>query len=219
MDFFTFIIIAVFIYNIFSKKDKPPRRGQRSAEDPRRTPQPDAEREREIAREVRPQRGGLFENLERQIREASEKLEKELQGERSQPQPQKPAPVKTYRRTTEQPRSKVSPPQELSYRETEGVWGHEGRSDYDKYVSKQGTAGVEGTGGVEGTWGTEGREYADRYWEKTSEIEQSEIGAGPSYAQERYAGALGFSSSEIVQGIIWAEVLKEPKGRRAMSRR
>jgi hypothetical protein len=216
VDFFTFIIIAVFLYNIFSKKDKPPRRGQRSAEDPQRTPPPGAEREREIAREVRPQRGGLFENLERQIREASEKLEKELQGERSQPQ--KPAPVKTYRRTTEQPRSKVSPPQEPSYQETEGVWGDEGRSNYDKYVSKQGTAGVEGTGGVEGTWGTEGRDYADR-WERTSEIEQSEIGVGPGYSQERYAGALGFSSSEIVQGIIWAEVLKEPKGRRAMSRR
>jgi len=213
VDFFTFIIIAVFIYNIFAKKDKPPQRRQRSPEEARL---PQTEAEREPVRPERRKKESIFENLERQIRESAERLEKELQG---QPQPQKPAPVKTYKRQTESRPSTVQPSRQEAYADTEGVWGEEGRSDYDKYVSKQGTVGVEGVRGQEGAWGSEGSEYARRQQERAGAIEQAEIGAGPDYGQERYAEALGFSSAEIVQGIIWAEVLKEPKGKRMMARR
>lgn len=211
MDFFTFIIIAVFIYNIFAKRNKPPQRRQRSAEEARL---PQNQAEREPVRPERRKKESIFENLERQIRESAERLEKELQG-----QPQKPAPVKTYKKQAQSRPSTVQPPRQEPYTETEGVWGEEGRSDYDKYVSQQGTVGVEGIGGQEGAWGAEGSEYAQRQRNKTGAIEQSEIGAGPDYGREGYAGVLGFSSAEIVQGIIWAEVLKEPKGKRMMARR
>ncbi len=117
MDFFTFIIIAVFIYNIFAKKDKPPQRRQRSPEEARL---PQTEAEREPVRPERRKKESIFENLERQIRESAERLEKELQG---QPQPQKPAPVKTYKRQTESRPSTVQPSRQEAYVETEGLWG------------------------------------------------------------------------------------------------
>ncbi len=211
MDFFTFIIIAVFVYNIFARKDKPPQRRQRSAEEARL---PQNQAEGEPVRPERRKKESIFETLERQIRESAEQLEKELQG-----QPQKPAPVKTYKKQTQSRPSTAQPSRPEAYAETEGVWGTEGRSDYDKYVSQQGTVGVEGVRGQEGAWGAEGSEYGRRRREKADAIEQSEIGAGPGYGQERYVGALGFSSDEIVQGIIWAEVLKAPKGKRMLARR
>lgn len=212
MDFFTFIIIAVIIYNIFAKKNKPPQRRQPSAEEDSR---PQNRTTREPAR-TEPKRGTVFENLERQIRESAERFEQELQG---QPQRPKPAQAKTYKRQSEARPSTVQPPRQGAFVETEGVWGDEGRSDYDKYVSSQGTVGVEGVKGKEGTWGVEGREYARRQQERTGALEQSEIGAGSDYGREGYGGDLNFSPTGVMQGIIWAEVLKAPKGKRMMVRR
>lgn len=223
MDFFTFIIIAVFVYNIFSKKDKRPQRSQRSAEDNQIPPKPVTQMQGGKKKE------SIFENLERQIRESAESLERELQGGKAAPR--KPMPAETSPRRKEY-RTSTKTQKAKGYQETEGVWGNEGRSDYDKYVSTQGTQGSEGLrgkegirgqegmGGQEGTWGTEGSHYASRQQRKASAIEQSEIGSGSFVPQRELAtGTLGFSSSNIVQGIIWSEVLKEPRGKRGISRR
>ncbi|HHV63912.1 MAG TPA: hypothetical protein GXX46_02365 [Peptococcaceae bacterium] len=219
MDFFTFIIIAAFIYSIFSKKDKPPQRGQRGSQGPRPqtgTPAPRKKRE------------SIFESLERQLRESAEQLERELQSGRAAPP--KPTTVETYRRKKEYrpsstPRSARSPI-------PEGAWGQEGRSRYDKYPSTQGTQGLEGTpgreglGGQEGTWGTEGiwgtegAYYAQKEAGRASAIEQSEIGlASPIYgSQKRRTGTFVFSPSQVVQGIIWSEILKEPRAKKTFAR-
>ncbi len=215
MDFFTFIIIAVFLYNIFTKKDKPPQRTQRRAEDSRIPSQPLTQTrngmDREVSRQGRKRKESIFENLERQIRESAERFEQELQGGRAESQ--KPTKAEASQRRTI-PQKSLSTQGTMDYQETEGVWGDEGRSDYDKYLSTQGTQGAEGMAGQEGA------PYALRQIERTSAIEQSEIGASPIYSQTgSLAGTLGFSSSEVVQGIIWAEILKEPKGRRGFSRR
>lgn len=227
MDFFTFIVIAAFIYSVFSKKDKPPQRGQRGPQDTRpqpKTPAPQKKRE------------SIFESLERQLRESAEKFERELQGGKTVQH--KPAPVETYRRKKEY-RSPSTARSAKGSQGTEGAWGQEGRSRYDQYTSTQGTqglegapgreglsglegiAGQEGLRGTEGTWGTEGSYYAQKEAGRTSAIEQSEIGsASPIYSsQERRTGTLAFSPSQVVQGIIWSEILKEPRGKKAFSRR
>jgi len=178
VDFLTFIIIAIFIYGIFAKKNKPPQRRQRSAEDPGGTVAPQQKKKE-----------GIFQNLERQMRESAEKFERELQSGEG-----KSIPIE------------------------------EGESAFDKYVSTQGTQGVEGVGGdegkadEEGTWGIEGREYAKRQRTKAP-AQQPEIGAGTIITTQETMPALGFSSSDLIRGVIWAEVLNEPRGRRGLSRR
>jgi hypothetical protein len=208
VDFFTFIIIAVFLYNIFSKKDKPPQRTQRRAEIPSKTltPKPSG-MDRKISGQDRKRKESIFESLERQLRESAERFEQELQGGRAESQ--KPAKTETSQRRTIPPKT-LNTQGSMDYQETEGAWGDEGRSDYDEYISTQGTQGTEGVAGQEGA----------PYALKPKRKEHTEIGVSPIYPQtERLARNLGFSSSEIVQGIIWAEVLKEPKGRRGFSRR
>jgi len=188
VDFFTFIIIAAFIYSFFAKKDKPPQRRPRSPEDQPRTPL----------------RGNIFENLERQIRESAERFDQERhagRGEKSISAPVEPAPHPTFRGKTES-----SPGADTS------------DADIRKTLARQNSAGIEGAGDEEGTWGTEGREYAQRQ-EKAVMFEQTGIQSKPDDFQETTAGSLIFSPSEIMQGMIWAEVLKEPRGKRALSRR
>lgn len=217
MDFFTFIVIAVFIYGIFSKKDKPPQRRQSTSED-RIPPMPMTQTPKPIMQTGK-KKESIFETLERQIRESAEKLEQELQGGKTLP----PKPVaaeagpRKYKPNTPLNTSKP--------KSTEGTWGDEGRSDYDKYSSNQGTQGNEGLQGQEGglgnegAWGTEGGYYAQKQNERAGGIGHSEIGAGSGHPGQRAAVALAFSQSDVVNGIIWAEVLKEPKGRRGFSRR
>jgi len=218
VDFFTFIVIAVFVYNLFAKKDKRPVRRQRSAEDTERPLQPQARTEMQPARTKQPEptRGGFFGNLEKQIRDAAEMIEQELQGQSDQSQ--KTSHPKTYRRVTDS-RSISGNKNTKIDEQNESVWGQEGSSNYDRYVSTQGTQGVEGIAGQEGTWGTEGSFYASRQNKQKTAIVQEEIGSSPIYSEEIYEGTLAVSSSAIVQGIIWAEVLKEPKGKRGISRR
>lgn len=223
MDFFTFIIIAVFIYNLFAKKDKQPqRRPGRTGDMTPNQPHPVTNQPRTQTQE-RKKKESLLESLERQIRESAEQLEKELQGGKTVIN--KPVPVETSSRRREY-RMAPSNRRERNYQGTEGSWGEEGRSDYDRYVSTQGTQGTEGTQAHEGTWGAEGSYYAQRRNTNTDTIEKSTIEKGEIGAKgarlitnkERLA-ALGFSPSQAVQGIIWAEILKEPRGRRALSRR
>lgn len=237
MDFFTFIIIASFIYSIFAKRDKAPQRRPRGTED--NPIPPITQSPKPVTTAAKPAemqgRKNIFENLERQIRETAERFEQELQGGKTVPTPTKPRTVKTVRprpeRTNENTRGAGG------YQETEGSWGTEGRSDYDRYVSNQGTQGSEGAEGqegrlgqegtlgnegawgTEGAWGAEGGYYAQRQKAAGSAIEQGAIGVNTTYEPKKRIASIGFSGSEIMQGIIWAEVLKEPRGKRGLSRR
>ena len=213
MDFFTFIIIGIVIYSFFSKKDKPPQRARRPAD---QTPTQSAPQE--PTRPVK-KKEGFFESLERQIRESAEAFEKELETGRKTKQPGKTTEpvVRTKERTMERTmdRSRRSAPKTVLEQESygvEGAWGVEGRaglegrpgveghSDYSKYQSKQGKV-----------------LQADR-----SVIEKTSIEAGTQAIGSRTDGlqkAVGFNSSAIVQGIIWSEILKEPRGKRPFNRR
>lgn len=212
MDFFTFIIIAVFVYNIFAKKDKPPQRR------PQRPGEKQIPTQPQTTTQGRKKKESIFESLERQIRESAERLDQELQGGKTV---QKRATSTGTSPQRMKPQTSAKTKKQLG---TEGAGGGEGYSEYGKYASTQGTQGIEGTQGQEGlyggegTWGNEGGYYAQK--QKAGRAVSGEIGASPIYAQpDRLAGTLGFSSSEVVQGIIWAEVLKEPKGKRALSGR
>jgi hypothetical protein len=180
VSFFTFMIVAFFIYGIFARKNQPPVRRPRDAEDqlPRQAPAAAPRRPAGPSRQVRPTRGNVLTNLERQLREAA-----------------KPAafPADQDRNDSGEPVPAAPTSPMAGYVQTEGV------------------------GDAEGTWGTEGREYAPRP-DNLSVIEQSGIGV-KDYAQGQGAGSLVFASSDIVQGIIWAEVLRTPRGKRPYSRK
>ncbi len=194
MDFFTFIIIGVFIYSFFSKKNKAPQRSRRPAEQSSGQPQP-----QESSRPVR-KKEGFFESIERQIKESAEALEKEMNPEKG---------AKTAKRTFDKvpqnaKRGSITKPalDKESYVGVEGAWGVEGRSNYGRYQSKQGNVIKEK--------------------KEESVIEQSSIETGAYAIGNDYQSlkkAVGFSSSEIVQGVIWAEVLKQPRGMRTYSRK
>jgi len=91
----------------------------------------------------------------------------------------------------------------MTYVSTQGTQGEEGRSDYDRYVS---TEGIQGT---EGQWGTEGREYAER----------KRADAVATRPQSGIKPVIAFSSSDIIQGVMWAEILKKPRARGPYSRK
>ena len=201
MDFFTFIIIGVAIYSFFSKKNKAPQRTRRPAEQTFRQP--------EVQQPSRPirKKEGFFESIERQIRESAEALEKELDPGKGE----KTAAKRTSEKIPEKARRGSIPRPALnqeSYEGVEGAWGTEGRSgvegrsDYSKYQSTQG----------------KGRQdkRADTVIEQTS-VESGAYAIGTE--SEGLQKAVGFSSSEIVQGVIWAEILKQPRGMRSYSRK
>lgn len=208
MDIITFIIIAVVIYSFFANKDKPPQRRPVRPEDNMPPPEPlIVDMDRDISRMERKKKGNFFEDLERQLRESVEKAERELQ-------------VGPYGSTVK--KKAAAPPTSASsvsrkaetVQKTENKWREEGRSDYDRYISNEGTQGTEGLGGdegaadQEGTWGAEGSDYTNRQIIPRDQI-----------SQKRQAFGLGLSSSEVMRGVIWAEVLKEPRARRAFPRR
>jgi len=208
VDIITFIIIAVVIYSFFANKDKPPQRRPVRPEDNRPLSEPlTAEMDRETFRTERKKKRNLFEDLERQLRESVEKAEKELQVG--------PYGSTVKKKAAASPASASSVPRKAkTVQKTGNKWGEEGRSDYDRYVSNEGTQGTEGIGGVEGaadqegTWGSEGSDYTNR-----------KITPGDQISQKRAAFGLNLSSSEVMRGVIWAEVLKEPRARRAFPRR
>lgn len=210
MDFFTFIAIAVFLYAAFSKKDKKPQRGQRPPEDTGPVSRPEPRRKE-----------NLFEQIERQLRESAEKLEQELQGKTAAPPPRRTV-------TVERPKSSRAAMERYSQADrrsaeelagSEGTWGTEGRSDYDNYRSVQGndSRGVEGydslsSQGYDSSFAGEGRQMT------TGSAAPASVRPAEA-AQERMAGIFANVASPLAQGIIWSEILKEPKGRRALSRR
>lgn len=216
MDFFTFIIIGIIIYSIFSKKDKPPKRYERRPE-----------RERPIRPQTLESQGdrqrNIFKRLDRQLKESAEEFEKELRRGRLETRGMRENKTVLHREAGQQPKKSILG----DVQGTKDAWGDEGRSDYGKYVSPEGTAGTEGTTGMEGTvgtegspgqegtWGTEGIDYATKETAEKTAIELSEIGKRAVYLpKEKMEGVSGFSSKEIVQGVIWSEILKEPKGRK-----
>jgi hypothetical protein len=208
VDIITFIIIAIVIYSFFAKKDEPPQRRPVRPADNRPLSEPlTAEMDRETFRTERKKKRNLFEDLERQLRESVEKAEKELQ--------YGPYGSTVKKKAAAPPASASSVPRKAkTVQGTGNKWREEGRSDYDRYVSNEGTQGTEGIGGVEGaadqegTWGSEGSDYTNR-----------KITPGDQISQKRAAFGLSLSSSEVMRGVIWAEVLKEPKARRAFPRR
>lgn len=204
MDFFTFIIIGVVIYSFFSKKGNAPQRRRPGGQTPPRQAPDQAPRQAEPQQSSRPtnKKEGFFERVERQMREAAEAMEKELETGRSgkttktTKTPPGNIPDKSRRVPSHKP---ALEPQ--AYEGVEGAWGHEGRSDYHRSQSKQGNVIQHGPKSV---------------------IEQTSVETG-AYAigsqDESLQKAVGFSSSEIVQGVIWAEILKQPRGMRPYSRR
>ncbi len=209
MDIITFIIIAVVIYSFFANKDKPPQRRPVRPEDNKPLFEPlTAEMDRDISRMERKKKGNFFEDLERQLRESVEKAERELQAG--------PYGSTVKKKAAAPPTSASSVPRKAeTVQKTENKWREEGRSDYDRYISNEGTQGIEGLGGdegtadQEGTWGAEGSDYANRQiTQGTDQI-----------PQKKPALAFVLSSSEVMRGVIWAEVLKEPRARRPFPRR
>lgn len=103
----------------------------------------------------------------------------------------------------------------------EGVWGDEGRPVMDASPSSEGTMGVEGLQGAEGTAGREGT-----YGISTGIPGSSRGGGGPkdvSIPKGANAVMSGvgekeipvtLSQAQLVQGIIWAEVLGRPRALR-----
>jgi len=207
-DFFAFLVIAFIIYGFFSRKNKAPERRQRSAE----RPQAPKMTKPEAPKPVQKKKEGFFESLEKQVREAAERFEKELQGQKAQE-----APKEVQRRPAAGPNRPVQrKPQ------SKEVYKGEGYSDYGRYPSTQGTQNTEGSAGVEGradregTWGSEGRGYAQ---EKGAAFEKTAPPAKPPLTKQEIKPILRISSSELVQAVIWAEVLKEPKSKRILRRR
>jgi hypothetical protein len=202
VDFFTFVIIGIVIYSFFSKKGKAPQRTRRPQEQTSRQPEP-----QQASRTTGKKKEGFFESIERQIRESAEALEKELQTGRSE------NPAKRTEKIPEKIRRDTPPKPAVdrrSYEGVEGAWGTEGRSDYHRSQSKQGRSVPDSTSNKKLGWR-----------EEESAIAQDAIEKAGAYQPKSLERALGFSSSEVVQGVIWAEILQEPRAKRpfASSRR
>lgn len=172
MNITTFIIIAIIVYGIFARKDKPPQRrpGNRDLNYPEGWPAP-----------------------------------KQTGGKR---------PFSKYDKGT-------------GGAETAGAGGTswaEGASGWGGTVSLEGTAGTEGSSGIEGTSGSEGTPgYEGTFGSEGTRKIRTKGPEGPKgpeqtsgfggIAQQQATAGLIFSSSDIVQGVIWAEILRQPKGK------
>lgn len=208
MDIITFIVIAIVIYSIFSKKDKPPQRRPMRPEDNQPLSGPLTETPRKKSRNI-------FEDMQKQLQEVEQRFEREVRGDYTEPGRTAKPKASASRTGNKSPYNAAT--EERRFASKEGDWGTEGRSEYDKYVSTQGTQGTEGVGGTEGfsdsegTWGTEGDSYAKKQADS----------AAPALLtpQKMPAFNLGFSSSEITRGVIWSEILNEPRARRPHPRR
>lgn len=204
MDFVTFIIIGILIYSFLGRKNKPPQRTARSAEEAKKQARPRPQQPSKPERK----REGFFESLERQIRESAEELERELKTGGDE------KTVRPTRQASRKLEPKRAPAPEAAYEGVEGAWGVEGRSDYGRHQSKQGRLKKDKTAKPEKDTGIR---------EELSLIEQTAIQSSDKVfadsERKNLETALGFSSSEIVQGVVWAEILKEPRGRRPFSRK
>ncbi|MGI5901281.1 MAG: hypothetical protein ACOX7U_02245 [Desulfitobacteriia bacterium] len=176
MDFLTFIVIALFVYGIMSRKDKAPKRHQ--SPPPGKKPRPTASvpRSRPSGQtsKTTPQRkkGSVFQSIDRQLREAAEKFERELQGGR----PKQPTARMSPKREEVPP---VKSPKRKPEREQK-------REVYQAGVEESIKPGL-----------------------KTAEP-SPESPPAPKISKP----ILQLTPTGIRQGIIWAEVLKEPRGRK-----
>lgn len=115
---------------------------------------------------------------------------------------------------------------------TEGTQGVEGTRGTEGTQGVEGTWGTEGTQGVEGTWGTEGTQGVEGTWgtegtqgvEGTSEYRgtggievcppdtERETGEKiPRVAQKQSGFGFPTTENQLVQGIVWAEILGKPR--------
>ena len=82
-------------------------------------------------------------------------------------------------------------------------------ADTEGTAGTEGSDGVEGKGGVEGTAGLEGAAGSEELFKPTLTTElktlQLEIEKPPSYPN--------FSEKNLVEAVIWAEILGKPKAR------
>lgn len=86
----------------------------------------------------------------------------------------------------------------------------------DHYVETEGTQGIEGTQGVEGTQGTEGTsEYVGilglEAYKSTEETPSEEMARNSSGLSNVH---LSLTERELVQGVMWAEILGKPRAMR-----
>ncbi|MDI6880477.1 MAG: hypothetical protein QMC95_16725 [Desulfitobacteriaceae bacterium] len=86
----------------------------------------------------------------------------------------------------------------------EGVWGDEGR-----------VLGTEGTQGVEGTPGSEGVSVDSGKAGTSGGLTLTEVRHnGNRSSADELSLTIGLSEGELVQGIIWAEILGKPRALR-----
>ncbi|ODA42660.1 hypothetical protein [Desulfosporosinus sp. BG] len=86
----------------------------------------------------------------------------------------------------------------------------------DYYVETEGTQGIEGTQGTEGTQGIEGTsDYVGilglEAYKSTEEIPREEVAKEPLGLR---GIELSLTERELVQGVIWAEILGKPRSLR-----
>ncbi|NLL51182.1 MAG: hypothetical protein GX248_00560 [Peptococcaceae bacterium] len=192
-DIFTFIVIGIIVYSLFSRKDRPPRR---SSQPPRRSSQP-----------PRPS----------PVR--TENYQQSVEKTNRPPKINTPETKKQdYRRVERQSLEPAAGLDWPLYWESE-----EGYSDYGKYPSSEGTQGVEGTKSLEGSAGDEGfagDEGSAGYQTKLKQAEQALIKEDQAPSdQPKLEPVLSFSAHDVVRGVIWAEILKRPGERGVLSRK
>ncbi|MFA6808962.1 MAG: hypothetical protein WCR27_08210 [Eubacteriales bacterium] len=189
MDFFTIVIIGVVIYFFTSKGEKnaPPKRYQTN---PQRSEEIEPFEGKNINTEKEKKPGGILEQLGKQLTEYTKQIEESNKPERKAAVPQNARNNKRKSKDPERAARNVDG--------QEGAWGDEGRSSE-----------------TEGNWGTEGAYYAQKAAQKKNKSVSYDSGeaSDKSISQETLP-ALNFTSEGVAQGLIWTEILGEPRGRK-----
>ena len=90
---------------------------------------------------------------------------------------------------------------------TEEISSMDNTADTEGTAGTEGSDGVEGKGGVEGTAGLEGAAGSEELFKPTltTELKTLQLEKPPSYPN--------FSEKNLVEAVIWAEILGKPKAR------
>jgi hypothetical protein len=103
----------------------------------------------------------------------------------------------------------------------EGISGSEGTQGIEGTLGSEGTQGIEGTSGIEGTQGIEGTSGYEGNWGIKGTPGQGVQALASTPRREAVYGFLNpdfrLNEQEILQGIIWAEVLGRPRALRPNS--
>lgn len=97
----------------------------------------------------------------------------------------------------------------------EGAWGDEGRPVVDASPSSEGIMGTEGTQGVEGTVGTEGDSTESSRTRKSNGVSMGKaVDRDTRDIREESGLSVSLAERDLIQGIVWAEVLGKPRALR-----